>query len=90
MAAVNESLGKKRGPEDLRVAGQRYHDALQEVWVTTWASCWIEAGEQRHRPVAFGGQLAHQSHLKVVEVMGPSPRSLARCRKRSFGFKLCS
>ena len=31
LAAVIESLGKNRGPEDLRVAGQRYHDALQEA-----------------------------------------------------------
>ena len=28
--AVLESLGKKRGPEDDRTVGQRYHDALQE------------------------------------------------------------
>ena len=28
--AVLEALGKKRGPEDDRTAGQRYHDALQE------------------------------------------------------------
>jgi hypothetical protein len=31
LTAVIESLGKNRGPEDLRVAGQRYHDALQEA-----------------------------------------------------------
>jgi hypothetical protein len=30
-AAVTEALGKPRGPEDLRTAGQRYHDALQEA-----------------------------------------------------------
>ena len=30
IAAVIEALGKSRGPEDLRTAGQRYHDALQE------------------------------------------------------------
>jgi Domain of unknown function (DUF222) len=30
VAAVLEALGKPRGPEDLRSAGQRYHDALQE------------------------------------------------------------
>jgi len=28
--AVIEALGKSRGPEDMRTAGQRYHDALQE------------------------------------------------------------
>jgi len=28
--AVLESLGKRRGPEDLRTTAQRYHDALQE------------------------------------------------------------
>jgi hypothetical protein len=28
--AVLESLGKKRGPEDTRTEGQRFHDALQE------------------------------------------------------------
>src|ERR1700722_15851101 len=28
--AVLDALGKKRGPEDDRTAGQRYHDALQE------------------------------------------------------------
>ena len=28
--SVIEALGKSRGPEDLRTAGQRYHDALQE------------------------------------------------------------
>ena len=28
--AVLESLGKKRGPEDARTEGQRFHDALQE------------------------------------------------------------
>jgi hypothetical protein len=28
--AVIEALGKTRGPEDMRTAGQRYHDALQE------------------------------------------------------------
>ena len=26
-----EALGKNRGPEDLRTAQQRYHDALQEA-----------------------------------------------------------
>jgi hypothetical protein len=31
LAAVLEALGKNRGPEDLRTAGQRYHDALQEA-----------------------------------------------------------
>jgi Domain of unknown function (DUF222) len=30
IAAVIEALGKSRGPEDFRTAGQRYHDALQE------------------------------------------------------------
>jgi Domain of unknown function (DUF222) len=30
VAAVIEALGKSRGPEDFRSAGQRYHDALQE------------------------------------------------------------
>jgi hypothetical protein len=29
--AVLESMGKKRGPEDHRTVGQRYHDALQEA-----------------------------------------------------------
>jgi Domain of unknown function (DUF222) len=29
--AVLEALGKSRGPEDFRTAGQRYHDALQEA-----------------------------------------------------------
>jgi hypothetical protein len=31
VTAVLESLGKNRGPEDLRTIGQRYHDALQEA-----------------------------------------------------------
>jgi Domain of unknown function (DUF222) len=31
VTAVLEALGKNRGPEDLRTAGQRYHDALQEA-----------------------------------------------------------
>jgi Domain of unknown function (DUF222) len=31
VAAVLEALGKTRGPEDLRTAGQRCHDALQEA-----------------------------------------------------------
>src|ERR1700722_20453378 len=30
-AAVIDALGKSRGPEDLRTAQQRYHDALQEA-----------------------------------------------------------
>ena len=30
VTAVVEALGKPRGPEDFRSAGQRYHDALQE------------------------------------------------------------
>ena len=30
LTAVLEALGKRRGPEDLRTAGQRCHDALQE------------------------------------------------------------
>jgi len=30
VTAVIEALGKTRGPEDTRSAGQRYHDALQE------------------------------------------------------------
>jgi hypothetical protein len=30
VAAVIEALGKSRGPEDFRSAGQRFHDALQE------------------------------------------------------------
>jgi len=30
VTAVLESLGKRRGREDLRSVGQRYHDALQE------------------------------------------------------------
>jgi hypothetical protein len=39
LAAVIESLGKNRGPEDLRVAGQRYHDALQEACELPRAVC---------------------------------------------------
>jgi hypothetical protein len=31
VTAVLEALGKNRGPQDLRSAGQRYHDALQEA-----------------------------------------------------------
>src|SRR3984957_4991656 len=31
LAAVLDALGKNRGPEDLRTAQQRYHDALQEA-----------------------------------------------------------
>jgi Domain of unknown function (DUF222) len=31
VTAVLEALGKRRGPEDLRTVGQRYHDALQEA-----------------------------------------------------------
>jgi hypothetical protein len=31
LQAVLESLGKRRGPEDLRTKGQRMHDALDEV-----------------------------------------------------------
>jgi hypothetical protein len=31
VTAVTEALGKTRGPEDFRTAGQRYHDALQEA-----------------------------------------------------------
>jgi len=30
VTAVLEALGKRRGPEDFRTVGQRYHDALQE------------------------------------------------------------
>jgi hypothetical protein len=30
VTAVLEALGKRRGPEDMRSAGQRFHDALQE------------------------------------------------------------
>ena len=30
VTAVLEALGKRRGPEDFRTAGQRYHDALEE------------------------------------------------------------
>ena len=30
VTAVLEALGKRRGPEDMRTIGQRYHDALQE------------------------------------------------------------
>ena len=30
VTAVLEALGKRRGPEDFRTAGQRFHDALQE------------------------------------------------------------
>jgi Domain of unknown function (DUF222) len=30
VTAVLEALGKRRGPEDFRTIGQRYHDALQE------------------------------------------------------------
>ena len=31
VTAVLEALGKRRGPEDFRTIGQRYHDALQEA-----------------------------------------------------------
>ena len=31
LAAVIDALGKSRGPQDLRTAQQRYHDALQEA-----------------------------------------------------------
>ena len=31
LAAVLDALGKSRGPQDLRTAQQRYHDALQEA-----------------------------------------------------------
>jgi len=31
MQAVLESLGKRRGPEDLRTKDQRQHDALEEA-----------------------------------------------------------
>ena len=30
VTAVLEALGKRRGPDDMRSAGQRYHDALPE------------------------------------------------------------
>ena len=31
VTAVLEALGKRRGPDDFRAVGQRYHDALQEA-----------------------------------------------------------
>jgi uncharacterized protein DUF222 len=39
VTAVIEALGKSRGPEDFRSAGQRYHDALQEGCELSRASC---------------------------------------------------
>ena len=54
VTAVLESLDKRRGREDLRSVGQRYHDALQEGWVTKRASCWVTAGG-RCRSAAGGG-----------------------------------
>jgi len=39
VAAVIEALGKSRGPEDTRTAGQRYHDALQEGCELMIAAC---------------------------------------------------
>jgi Domain of unknown function (DUF222) len=54
VTAVLEALGKKRGPEDDRTAAQRFHDALQEGWVTKRASCWVTAGG-RCRSAAGGG-----------------------------------
>jgi hypothetical protein len=41
VAAVIEALGKTRGPDDLRTAGQRYHDARKEGWGLARASCWV-------------------------------------------------
>jgi hypothetical protein len=38
VTAVLEALGKSRGPEDMRSAGQRFHDALQEGWALLMAS----------------------------------------------------
>jgi hypothetical protein len=47
---VLEALGKSRGPEDMRSAGQRYHDALQEGWVLNGGSrvgCQLHIGNWR-------------------------------------------
>ena len=37
--AVLDAMGKKRGPEDHRTEGQRFHDALQEACALLMASC---------------------------------------------------
>jgi hypothetical protein len=39
VTAVLEALGKSRGPQDIRSAGQRYHDALQEGCELSRVSC---------------------------------------------------
>ena len=46
--AVLEALGKSRGPEDFRSAGQRYHDALHEGCELLIRAKWCPTGPARH------------------------------------------
>jgi hypothetical protein len=43
VTAVLEAIGKTCGPEDLRTAGQRNHDALQEACALLIAACWMKS-----------------------------------------------
>ena len=38
LQAIFDTLGKRRGPEDIRTPGQRHHDAIEEGWLRLLAS----------------------------------------------------
>ncbi len=60
MRAVLEALAKRRGPEDLRTPGQRWHDALEEAFVRLVAAGGL--------PDRAGQPTQIQLHLSLEEL----------------------
>ena len=88
VTAVLESLGKRRGPEDLRSAWQRYHDALQEAcellirakWCPT-AQAPTPASTSTSASATSWRWTAHRSSRTPGSA--PEPASTATCRART-------
>ena len=85
LSAVLEALGKKAGPEDVRTAAQRRHDALEEACLRLVAAGGLpdRAGQptqiQLHLTL---GQLRHLDGSEEAEAWAAAGR---RCRGRVGG-----
>ena len=65
VTAVPEALGKRRGPQDLRSAGRRCHDALEEGCDLLLAACRAMAALpfSRDPAAAWSGPLHSNTHI---------------------------
>ena len=88
VTAVLEALGKSRGPEDFRSAGQRYHDALQEGCELLIRAKMVpdRAGADTRVDVVIPlSDLLGMDGASVIEDtwLAPAPASTATCPART-------